>query len=114
MIFNGQHPDVIATLDEETFTNIQLMWADGVLGNRGTYEALKPITAGLANMFRADNGKVVKQEDIFPWVDEYFSGEVEDKTEQVVEVERHNKNSLAFMSFPGVAEMLEKAGVLCS
>jgi hypothetical protein len=71
MVFNGHTEQYVETIDEELFTEIQVMYADGLLGNKGVYDALAPITAAVFNYFRADNAASIKSEEIFPWIHEY-------------------------------------------
>jgi hypothetical protein len=71
MVFNGHTEQYVETIDEELFTEIQVMYADGLLGNKGVYDALAPITAAVFNYFRADNAPSIKSEEIFPWIHEY-------------------------------------------
>ena len=42
MIFNGHTPEMVDDLDEETFAELQVMYADGLLGNKGLFDAFKP------------------------------------------------------------------------
>jgi len=71
MVFNGHTEQYINELDEELFTEIQVMYADGMLGNKGIYDALTPVTTAVYNYFRAEHAGVVKAEDVFPWIHEY-------------------------------------------
>jgi hypothetical protein len=47
------------------------MYADGLLGNKGIFDALSPITAAIFNYLRSENATAVKVDEIFPWVHEY-------------------------------------------
>ena len=47
MVFNGHTRQYIDTIDEELFTEIQVMYADGLLGNKGIFDALTPVTTGI-------------------------------------------------------------------
>lgn len=47
------------------------MYADGLLGNKGIFDALTPLTAAIFNYLRADNATAIKSSEIFPWVHEY-------------------------------------------
>jgi hypothetical protein len=71
MVFNGHTEQYVETIDEELFTEIQVMYADGLLGNKGIFDALSPLTAAVFNYFRADNAPAVKTSEVFPWVHEY-------------------------------------------
>ena len=70
MIFNGHTEQYIDTIDEELFTEIQVMYADGLLGNRGIFDALTPITTLIFNYLRG-NSAPIRSDKIFPWVNEY-------------------------------------------
>ena len=94
MVFNGHTEQYIETLDEELFTEIQVMYADGLLGNRGIYDALTPITAAVFNYFRSSNTAPIKTQDIFPWVHEYS---IDPETEPTKE-EKASNALLSFMS----------------
>lgn len=79
MIFNGHTEQYINSLDEELFADIQVMYADGMLGNKSIYNALTPITTALFNYMRSQNQRAFKSSDIFPWIDEYsINPEIED------------------------------------
>lgn len=71
MVFNGHREDYIETIDEELFTEIQVMFADGMLGNKGIFDALAPLTAGIFNYLRAEHTPAIKADQVFPWVHEY-------------------------------------------
>ena len=71
MVFNGHTEQYIESLDEELFTEIQVMYTDGMLGNKGIFDALTPVTAAVFNYMRSPNTPAVKVSDIFPWVNEY-------------------------------------------
>ena len=94
MVFNGHTEQYIESLDEELFTEIQVMYADGLLGNRGIYDALSPLTAAVFSYFRAPNTPAVKAQDIFPWVHEYSIDPETDRTKE----EKVNDSLLLFMS----------------
>ena len=71
MIFNGHTEQYINSLDEEVFTEIQVMYSDGLLGNRGIYDALTPITTAIFNYIKSPESPTIKANDIFPWINEY-------------------------------------------
>jgi len=71
MVFNGHTEQYVESLDEELFTEIQVMYADGLLGNRGIFDALTPVTAAMFNYLRAENSPAIKSSEIFPCVHEY-------------------------------------------
>ncbi|CAB4126829.1 hypothetical protein UFOVP79_26 [uncultured Caudovirales phage] len=71
MVFNGHTEQYVETIDEELFTEIQVMYADGLLGNKSIFDAVAPLTAAVFNYFRADNATAIKTSEVFPWVHEY-------------------------------------------
>lgn len=98
MVFNGHTEHYIESLDEELFTEIQVMYADGLLGNRGIYDALTPLTTGVFNFLRGSGSAPIKQTDIFPWINEYS---IDPETEPTKE-EKVSSQLLAFMAMaPG-------------
>jgi hypothetical protein len=80
MVFNGHTRQYVDTIDEELFTEIQVMYADGLLGNKGIFDALTPITTGIYNYLRTQGSATVKAEQIFPWVQEYSTDPDNDTT----------------------------------
>jgi hypothetical protein len=72
MVFNGHTTQYIDSVDEELFGDIQVMYAEGMLGNKGIYDALAPVTAAIFNYFRAEGQAAYKTDSIFPWVNDYF------------------------------------------
>ena len=72
MIFNGHTQDSIDKIDEETFTDINLMYAEGMLGNKGIFDAIAPLTAGVFNYIRAPGVPAYSADSIFPWVNDYL------------------------------------------
>lgn len=94
MVFNGHTLETIDTIDEETFTEIQVMYADGILGNRGIFDALAPLTAAVFNYFRPPNSPSFRIDQIYPWVHEYS---VNPDTEPTPE-EKASNGLLVFMS----------------
>jgi hypothetical protein len=71
MVFNGHTEQYVESLDEELFTEIQVMYTDGLLGNKGIFEALTPVTAAVFNYMRNPNTPAVKTTEIFSWINEY-------------------------------------------
>lgn len=84
MVFNGHTEEYIETLDEELFTEIQVMYADGFLGNKGIFEALTPVTAAVFNYMRPPNTPAVKTNEIFPWINEYSVNPDNDTPEEQI------------------------------
>jgi len=108
MIFNGHTLAQIDNLDEDIFTDICVMYADGVLGNRGVYDALAPITTGVFNYIRDPSTNAFNADKIFPWITEYTQNPDFEPTEQ----DSVNNALLAFMtSAPGFSmEMIKNVG----
>jgi hypothetical protein len=94
MVFNGHTTQYIDSIDEELFGDIQVMYAEGMLGNKGIFDALAPISAAVFNYFRAEGQPPYKTESIFPWIVEYFKNpDFEPNPEQQV-----SSNLLGFMA----------------
>jgi hypothetical protein len=55
MLFNGHTQDTIAAIDEETFSAITVMYADGVLGNHGLLNTIGALVNGVFNYIRPPN-----------------------------------------------------------
>ncbi|CAB4133903.1 hypothetical protein UFOVP263_49 [uncultured Caudovirales phage] len=72
MVFNGHTQEYVESLDEEIFTEIQVMYADGMLGNRGIYDAIAPLTSAVFNYIRASGTPAYKSNEMFPWINEYL------------------------------------------
>ena len=105
MIFNGHTAQSIDEVDEETFAEISVMYADGVLGGKGVFDSVAPLTAGIFNYLRSSNSSPYAAADIFPWVTEYDKNPDED----ITSVEKINESLLAFMSSsPGFAVVQEQ------
>lgn len=60
LIFNGHTHETIADLDDVTMANLQTMYADGLLGNRGILEVLSSLTNGVFNYMRPSNSPAYK------------------------------------------------------
>lgn len=71
MVFNGHTEEYIDEIDEELFAEIQVMYADGLLGNKGIFDALTPITTAIFNYLRGSNSQPYKADQIFPWISDY-------------------------------------------
>lgn len=72
MVFNGHTEKSVSEISEEVFTEIQVMFADGILGNRGVYDSVAPLTAGVFNYIRPEGAPAYKPEQFFPWINDYF------------------------------------------
>lgn len=71
MVFNGHTQEYIDSIDEELFSEIQVMFADGMLGNKGIFDALGPVTTAVFNYMRPQNAAAYRQDQIFPCINEY-------------------------------------------
>lgn len=71
MVFNGHTEQYINTLDEELFGDIQVMYADGMIGNKAIFEAISPLTTAVFNYIRAEGVPAYKSEQLFPWINDY-------------------------------------------
>tara|TARA_R110000822_G_scaffold45364_1_gene121421 strand:+ start:8614 stop:8922 length:309 start_codon:yes stop_codon:yes gene_type:complete len=71
MVFNGHTEQYINSIDEELFGEIQVMYADGLLGNKGIYNALTPLTTGVFNYLRSKSSPAYTSDQIFPHINEY-------------------------------------------
>ena len=60
---NGTDPD---NVDEERFTDICIMYVDGLIGNRGMMEVLGSLTGAIYNYMRPENQAAYKLQDIIP------------------------------------------------
>lgn len=60
---NGTDPD---SIDEERFTDICIMYVDGLIGNRGMMEVLGSLTGAIYNYMRSENQAAYKLQDIIP------------------------------------------------
>jgi hypothetical protein len=52
MIFNGHTQNTIDALDEATWNEITIMYADGLIGNRSIVTTLGKLTTGVFNYMR--------------------------------------------------------------
>lgn len=71
MVFNGHTEQYINSLDEDLFSEIQVMYADGMLGNKAIYNALTPLTTAIFNYIRDPSTPSFKSDKIFSWINEY-------------------------------------------
>ena len=105
MVFNGHTTQSINEIDEETFADISVMFSDGILGGKGIFDAIAPLTAGIFNYLRAANTTPHTSADIFPWVTEYDKNPDMD----ITNVAKINESLLSFMSHaPGFTSIQEK------
>lgn len=93
---NGVDPDGI---DEETFTDICIMWHDGVIGNLGILEAIGGLTAGTFNLNIAKGRAPYTLKDIMPSVHGYLYPPVSEEEQK----QQVTNNLLAFAMMGGGA-----------
>jgi len=61
------------------------MYADGMLGNRAVFDSVAPLTSGVFNYIRPPSSPAYKPEQIFPWINEYWSNpDLEPTTQEKV------------------------------
>jgi hypothetical protein len=85
-------------MDEETFTDISIMYVDGLIGNRGILEVLGVLTAGQFNKMLPKGGTPYKLENIIPRAHDYIYPPLDEKTKK----EMVTQSLLAFaMMNPG-------------
>lgn len=101
MTAHGTDPD---SIDEQTFTDICIMFHDGIIGNLGIIETLGVLTAGHFNMTLPKGKSPFKLQDIIPQAYNYLYPPLttEQKQEQV------SNSLLAFaMMHPGAPSKLK-------
>lgn len=69
MTAHGTDPDAV---DVEVFNDICVMYADGIIGNRGIIETLGALTAGIYNYLRPEGKKPYTLQDIIPRAYDYY------------------------------------------
>jgi hypothetical protein len=94
MVFNGHTLESVDAIDEETFTEIQVMYADGILGNRSVFDAVAPLTAAVFNYFRPPTSPAFRVDQIYPWIHEYSV----DPDTQPTPAQQASDSLLVFMS----------------
>jgi hypothetical protein len=57
MVFNGHTTQNIDALDEATLNNIVVMYADGLIGNKGILNVMGTLTSGVFNYMRSPNSQ---------------------------------------------------------
>lgn len=77
LIFNGHTQDTIDAIDEDTFTAITVMYADGVLGNQGLLNTIGALTNGVFNYMRPPNSATYSLKSILGNVYGYIYPDVE-------------------------------------
>lgn len=72
MVFNGHTEQYIDSIDEELFGDIQVMYAEGMLGNKAVFDALAPITTAIFNYLRPEGQAAYRVDSVFNWINDYF------------------------------------------
>jgi hypothetical protein len=74
MVFNGHTIQDIDALDEATMNEITVMYADGLVGNRGLLNMQGTLVAGVFNYLRASNSQPYTLKSVLGSAYEYFYG----------------------------------------
>ena len=74
MVFNGHTIQDIDALDEATMNEITVMYADGLVGNRGLLSMQGTLVAGVFNYLRAGNSQPYTLKSVLGSAYEYFYG----------------------------------------
>lgn len=94
------------SVDEETFTDIAVMWVDGLIGNRGILEVLGLLTAGQFNKMIAKGAAPYTLQKIIPRSYDYIHPPMDEKTKS----EAISQALLAFaLMTPGAPKHLFEA-----
>lgn len=101
MIFNGHSKDSLAEIDNETMTQIQVMYSDGVIGNHGVLNQLGMLCNGIFNYLRSENVTPYKLETILGAAYDYLY-------KPLTEAEKNNQVSNALLSFMSSAPEFQK------
>ena len=100
MIFNGQSPEVIESLDVVSTRELELMYRDGMIGAR---QNLMLISHLMAIVYNALSKNPIKSREFFPHLEEYFI--------PPNYMTRQERDFLAFTSLPGFkSEFLDILG----
>lgn len=80
MTAHGADPD---NVDSETFSDICVMFNDGLIGNNALLETLGCLTAGVYNYMRSEATQAYKLQDIIPRAYDYiYPPETEEQKRQ--------------------------------
>ena len=79
MTAHGTDPDKV---DEETFTDISIMYVDGLIGNRGLIEVLGVLTAGQFNKMLPKGATAYTLENIIPRAYDYIYPPLDEKSKK--------------------------------
>jgi len=89
MVFNGHTIQDIDALDEATMNEITVMYADGLVGNRGLLTMQGTLVAGVFNYLRASGSQPYTLKSVLGSVYEYIYG---------IEKANPSESLLTFMS----------------
>jgi hypothetical protein len=89
MVFNGHTIQDIDALDEATMNEITVMYADGLVGNRGLLTMQGTLVAGVFNYLRASNSSPYTLKSVLGSAYEYIYG---------IEKANPSESLLTFMS----------------
>ena len=94
MVFNGHTSESVGAINEETFAQIQTMYADGLLGNQKTINLLGLLVTGIFNYLKAPSSSAYELKTIIGRSHDYIfpPAGAEEKKSNV------NSTLLAFMS----------------
>ena len=86
MIFNGHTQESVDNLDEETYTDIQVMYVDGVIGNKRIIQNIAETNVLIYNYLRGKNQQPYKIADFLGQANAYIFHEptVEEKKQAAV------------------------------
>lgn len=94
MVFNGHTSQSINEINEESFAQIQTMYADGVLGNQKTIYLLGLLVTGVFNYLKAPSSAAYELKSIIGRANDYIFPPMNDIEKQSAV----NSNLLAFMA----------------
>lgn len=72
MIFNGHTPQSVDDIDEETFSEIQVMYADGIVGNKRLVQSSAETNVLIYNYLRGKNQNPYKISDFLGRANAYI------------------------------------------
>ena len=98
MIFNGHTQDTIDALDEATWNEITVMYADGLIGNKSLIATLGKLVTGVFNYIRPNNSTSYTLKDIIPRVYDYIYPPL--SKEQQYENTQHNLKAFLLSKAP--------------
>lgn len=76
MLFNGHTQQTINEIDENTFTEIMVMYSDGIIGNKKIIDVLGTLVTGVFNYIRPPNSSPYNLKSVINEVYGYLYGEV--------------------------------------